>query len=265
MKIDIIKFWTNSQLTISILGLFIVVTCLYVLTVLPAISRNRVASVELKERKAEIGEFLANPPSRKRIIRLLEEKEMLVTQHIEVAKKIGFPRPDPLLNFPIHFDGMEMDALINSFGIRVLHDYFKKELKKRESSLRHLEDVHRIIIPPIIGLEKNEPETPQELALLLAGAEMAERLITIAINVGTREISSIKMPPPLYKDGATQEFKKLNIELILKMDATALIEFLDQLITGEHFFVIEKMEISPTATPELGIKLSISTQVFLGG
>jgi hypothetical protein len=262
MKINVIKFLVKSPLIISMVILFVAIACLYVLAALPAINRTREASLKLEEKRAEMERFLANPPSRERITRLGEQKEMLATQYLEVAKKMGFFRPDPLPNFPAHFDGMEMKPLLASFGTRVLHDYFEKELVSREIRLRHLGERHRLTIPSRLGFKEERPETPQALALLLAGVASVETLLTIAMNAGVNEFSSIEAPSPPYKEGITPDFKELNIGLVMKTDALALIKFLDYLTTGEHFFIIEGIEVVSTPA-HLEVKLSISTQIFL--
>lgn len=262
MKINIIKFWVKSPLIISIFGLFVATACLYILAALPVINRTRAASLELREKRTEMERFLANPPSRERITRLFEEKEILTTQYIEMANKMGFFHPDPLLNFPAHFQGMEMEPLLEAFGTRVLRDYFEKELKAREIGLRHLGERQGLTIPLRLGFREERPETPQELALLLAGVASVETLLTIAMNAGISEFSSIVPPSPPYKEGVTPDFKELIIGLTIKTDALALIKLLDQLTTGEHFFIIAGLEVVSTPA-HLEVELSISTKIFL--
>ena len=113
-----------------------------------------------------------------------------------------------------------------------------------------------------MGFKKEEPETPQELALLLAGVASVETLLTIAMEAGVNGFSSIAPPSPPYKEGITPDLKELSIGLAIKTDALALIKLLDQLTFGEHFFIIEEMEVISTPT-YLEVKLSISTQIFL--
>lgn len=265
MKLNnIINKIVEFQLIISVLVIFSVAVCLYLSVALAAVSRNRAAEIELKEKRVEIKKLLAEPPTRERITELVEEKEMLETQYIEMIRKMGFFQPDPLPNFPLHFDGMEMEPLLDLLGIRIFRDYFEKELKKREIRLRHLGDECGIAIPSRLGFEEEEPESPQALALLLAGVGAVEKLITTAIDAGVCEIPSIEVAALPYEEGITTEFKKLNIGLTLKAEALPLIEFLDRLATGKYFFIIEEMEITSTAPPELEVKLSISTQIFLG-
>jgi hypothetical protein len=259
MKINIIQM--KSLPIISILGLFVVAGCLYFLAALPIINEINEANRELKEKEAEMERFLINPPSRERIAELLKEKEMFEIQYAEMVGEMGFPRPDPLLNFPIHFDGMEMEPLLDSFGTRVLRDYFEKELEASAIKLRHLGAERGLTIPQRLGFEEEEPETPAELALLLAGVSMTERLLTIAIEAEVEEISEIVAPAP-PREGIAPEFKELTAELTLKTSALSLIELLDQLATGEYLFIIRDIAVISTP-PHLEVELVISTQVLL--
>lgn len=262
MKIDIIERWTKFLPIISIFGLFIVAGCLYFWAALPIINKIDGANLELKEKKAEMERFLLNPPSRERIAELHKGKEMLATQYMEMVKKMGFPRPDPLLNFPLHFDGMEMESLLRSFGTRILRDYFEKELEASVTKLRHLGVERGLTIPQRLGFEEEKPKTPAELALLLAGVTMTEKLLVTAIKAEVEEVSSIEAPAPPYKEGIAPEFKKLSAELTLKTSALALIELLDRLATGEYPFIIEDIAVD-TAYPHLEVQLVVSTRVLL--
>ena len=237
---------------LTILLLFILAGFIWSLSHLHvSLQKKSLAAGEIKE-KLRIIKRLAGTQPTEEMLNYLNSKSNTLSAIYERIKK-GLTSPLSAMPEGVPFEGVVFKGMLS----RV-----KKELTRKAEE-------KNFNLPKSIGFEKYDASIPQteELPNLTRQLQAAETLITLMMDTGVEDLTTISFSEPIDRDlpgkSGSVYYKQFPALASVKCTMTSLAKFLYNLSRSDYIFVVKSVQINEAENKKINVELEILDIVFL--
>ena len=191
-----------------------------------------------------------------------KEEDFLPTEEFTQAMETSLAQNEQ--NYNILKSFVDPDKEYLPPGTQEAGLYFIEQLHITTKRLKRQANTLKIKIPDKLGLSEEMPEDSQSVELLLKELDIVDRVTTLLMEQGVREISLVKPLSAIeQRDQGTQKlfYRELPVQLSFLCNSTTLVKFLYQMKNFSPSLIVKDIIIKKKDALSLQVEMLLTRLV----